>query len=157
MTKKRQPYKKLKPTQFQTRWGVDIHELAKSEGVTSAAINMRVMNYGSPFQRAPAPDMYETTWGMTRLEIAQMLNITLVNVSTRIRNHGTPFIITVNRYPKKQFTDDERVRQNTYKGWLHPLHPNYLEWQAECQAKREAIQWLTIERSKRGKSNEKSK
>jgi hypothetical protein len=50
-------------TRFKEQWGITAYDLSRVEGVTPDAIHMRVMLYGTPFQRRKKETMWETKYG----------------------------------------------------------------------------------------------
>lgn len=77
-----------KITLFEHKWGLDAPTFAKLEGISASALHMRVMNYGTPFQRRAKPSKWEIKYGKTIREIALELNIHPVTVGQRERLHG---------------------------------------------------------------------
>lgn len=139
--RKRGPYRRLKPTQFELKWGVDCETLAREENVTTTCLHMRVYLYGTPYQRAPKPHPLEAKFGMTPYQIAQLLNINLSCVQMRFKKWGTPFIITSPKRPAAPL-NPAKIRPNVYKGWLHPRHPDYAAWVEKCEKLQENIRYV---------------
>lgn len=140
--KKPYPYIPKAPrpnTSFFKKWGLLAHDLAKEEGVTTDAIHMRVLNYGTPFQRKKLPTMCEVMTGKTSIQIAHELNITPISVYERLRKVGDAYYETehaaaaANRgkqTAEHHWTETNQggLRQGCKFGWLSPRHPDYYTW-----------------------------
>lgn len=142
MADKPYPYipKKIRTnTKFYQKWGILAHDLAKEEGVTPDAIHMRVLNYGTPFQRKKAPTMCEAMTGKTAIQVAHELNITPVSVYERLKNygdayyeseHGVGVALRGTTRAEKHWSETYQAGKNSgcKTGWLHPRHPEYNTW-----------------------------
>ena len=80
MTKKR--------VNFKERWGIPCNDLAEMEGVTPEAIRMRVLNFGTPFQRRGKPTKFEAKYGKTLGQLALDLGIHPITVARREYLYG---------------------------------------------------------------------
>jgi|TARA_B100001093_G_C26751011_1_gene981115 hypothetical protein len=88
-----------KVTQFEYKWGISATELARLEGVEGASIHMRVMNYGTPFQRRAKLSKWEVKYGLTIGQIAEEIGIHPITVAHREVMYGSPY-----HTPAKTFT-----------------------------------------------------
>ena len=68
-----------KITNFQSKWGIHVKEVANSEGTSPAAIHMRVMNFGTPWQRRARPTASEIITGLTRAKVTYKRRCTRSN------------------------------------------------------------------------------
>ena len=142
MANKPYPYvpKKIRTnTKFSEKWGILAHDLAKEEGVTTDAIHMRVLNYGTPFQRKKLPTMCEVMTGKTSIQIAHELNVTPISVYERLRKvgdayytseHGAGAALRGRQIAEHHWTKTNQggFKQGCKFGWLSPRHPDYLTW-----------------------------
>jgi len=78
-------------TDFIDQWGISAHDLALVENTTTTAIHMRVMRFGTPFQRRAKLSPWEKKYGKTIGEIALELQLHPVTVDMRARIYGTPY------------------------------------------------------------------
>lgn len=137
------PYTPKNPrtkTGFAEKWGITAKELALEEGLTNAAaIHMRVMHYGTPFQRKKAPTICEVMTGRTAIDLALELNITPVSVILRLKTHGNPYYeadwapANASRGTTRgelhwSKTKHAGLHQGSKHGWLSPRHPEYHTW-----------------------------
>lgn len=136
------PYtpKKLRTeTTFSKKWGITAADLAAEEGTSSAAIHMRVMHYGTPFQRKKLPTLCEVMTGKTAIQIAHELNVTPVTIYERLKNFGDAYFtpdwptaaaIRGTTRAEKHWSETHQagVYKGATQGWLHPRHPDYHTW-----------------------------
>ena len=122
-------------TDFEQRWGIAAHELAKSEGVSTATIHMRVMRFGTPYQRRAEPTLCEILHNRTAFDLAQELNVTMVTIKERIMKWGDAYYIPESHKSTCRrgwvLKPDARHRNpgaRTRNYWLHPDHPEYDTW-----------------------------
>lgn len=129
-----QTRQRKKPTKFQLKWGYDVHWFAKKEGVTPAAIQMRVMNWGNPFCRKPNPTMTEISFRKTVAELAEELELHPQTVLGRIVKTGNPYDSKTGYvgWSRGQNLGGIDWRQSTQWGkqrsWLMPEHPLHDAW-----------------------------
>lgn len=142
MSKKPYPYIPTAPrsnTRFERKWGISAIDLAKEEGVSPSAIQMRVMNYGNPFQRKKHPTLCEVMTGKTVIEIAKELNISPITVYERLKNygdayyeseHGAGAAIRGTQRAEKHWTETKHAgtKPGCKHGWLSPRHADYRTW-----------------------------
>lgn len=76
---------------FLSKWGIAAHDLADVENTTTTAIHMRVMRFGTPFQRRAKISPWEKKYGKTLGEIALELDLHPVTVDMRERVYGTAY------------------------------------------------------------------
>lgn len=93
-------------TQFELKWGIDAITLAKLEGVTPDSIHMRVMRFGTPFQRRTKLTKFEEKYGRTIGELADLLGLHPITLDQYERKYGTI-------YPKNI---QEKYQHNKGKG-----------------------------------------
>lgn len=121
-------YKKrrLKPTKFIRLWGIDPQDMAKQEQLTTDALHMRVMLFGTPYQRKAKPNNMEMITGRTAHELCERMNLNRKTIFSRFAQFTDPF-----RIPRSYTVRDDLDYQpgicdhHKYKFWLHPMHPNY--------------------------------
>ena len=73
---------------FKADWGISCKDLAHIEGVTCEAIRMRVLNYGTPFQRRAKPTKFEKKYGKTLYVLAFELDLHPQTVARREHLYG---------------------------------------------------------------------
>lgn len=78
-------------TEFLETWGISAHDLAAVEGTTTDAIHMRVMRFGTPFQRRSKVSHWEKRYSKTLGEIALELGVHPLTVQIREQTFGTPY------------------------------------------------------------------
>tara|TARA_R110002126_G_scaffold274960_2_gene420247 strand:- start:114 stop:512 length:399 start_codon:yes stop_codon:yes gene_type:complete len=111
-------------TAFEQRWGIHATDFATQENTTPDAIHMRVMRFGTPFQRKSKPTVCEIRHGKTVARIAGELDMHPVSIQERLRIHG-------DAYYKSNYSHSRGCRgDHRYKDveWLHPKHPDYATW-----------------------------
>ena len=118
------------PDSFISKWGIHAVELAKQEGVHTATIHMRVLNYGSPFQRKKNPTLCEELHHKTDYELALELDLHPQSVRRRVNTYGDAYRENDRHtHPLRgqviSATDDWRTYVKRTKFWLHPSHENY--------------------------------
>jgi len=142
MTKRNYPYNPknpLKVTPFSQKWGILAHDFAIEEDTTTAAIHMRVMKFGTPFQRKRAPTICEVMTGKTTIELALELNVTPCTISKRLQEHGDAYYVsdmavaqanigTTRAEQHWSKTRQAGIVKGTKEGWLSPRHPEYKTW-----------------------------
>lgn len=117
---------------FTGQWGISRALLAQQEGVSQAAIDMRVMNYGTPFQRKSGPNRFERGTGRTSYEVAQVLNISARAVEFRFLDNGDVFHTLTGRQRHSEYQCDPPASgRNGTRFWLHPDHPDYTETRSQ--------------------------
>jgi hypothetical protein len=136
------PYKPANPlnkTPFSEKWGILAKDLAFEEGTTTAAIHMRVMHFGTPFQRKKSPTICEVMTGRTAIDLAHEMNVTPITIAQRIKDYGDPYYesdIATAKYTRGTTraevhwskTKQGGVAIGTKQGWLSPRHPEYSTW-----------------------------
>jgi hypothetical protein len=133
------PKNPLKQTPFSEKWGILSKDLAFEEGTTTAAIHMRVRNFGNPFQRKKSPTICEVMTGRTAIDLAHELNVTPCTISQRIKDYGNPYYDSglpqglYNRGVTRADVHWSKTKQGgvaigTKQGWLSPRHPEYHTW-----------------------------
>ena len=126
-------YTKLKPTSFESKWGVTSQELAKSEGITTDALHMRVRNYGTPYQRAAKPDKFERRYGKTQYEIAVERGLSFTTIMFYENEKGGAYWAEDNpnfQNRKRNLYCRGRNTRRRNQFWLHPDHPRYADARA---------------------------
>lgn len=78
-------------SEFLDRWGIAAHDLAAVENTSTSAIHMRVMNFGTPFQRRSKLTPWEKKYGMPIGAIADELGVHPMTVMNREKIYGTPY------------------------------------------------------------------
>ena len=142
MSKKTYPYtpkNPLKHTAFSEKWGILAKDLAAEEGVTTDAIQMRVMRFGTPFQRKKIPTICEVMTGKTVIQIAHELGVTPITISQRIKNYGDAYYEPNHNIgistrgstrAERHWTETRQagIMPGCRTGWLSPRHPDYQTW-----------------------------
>jgi hypothetical protein len=109
-------------TKFAEKYGMTTHELAHQEGTTSTAINMRVHNWGTPWQRRAKPTRFEAAYGMTRSELCAWLGKCLSIVYLWDKEGTTQKRIQEHL---KHNPDPPGPVEQPRQFWLHENHPDY--------------------------------
>ena len=131
------PKNPLSKTPFSEKWGILAKDLAFEEGTTSAAIHMRVMHFGTPFQRKKSPTICEVMTGRTAIDLAHQLNVTPCTIAQRLKDYGDPYYVShmaqANMGTTRASLHWSKTKQGgvaigTKEGWLHPRHPEYSTW-----------------------------
>jgi hypothetical protein len=121
-------------TPFQQKWGITANELAEQDGVTPSAIHMRVLHWGTPWQRKAKPTQFERKYSKTILELAEELNLHPMSVQLREIKHGNVYWESDRPSPLrgKNMGGRHWKEWKNYKElpWLHPNHPDYVAWRA---------------------------
>ena len=133
MPKKTGYIQKQKPNKsktFENKWGEPAYKIAIREDVAVATIHMRVLNYGSPYQRTSKPSISEVLCGKTLYQLGEELNLHPITVQQRIRKHNNPYISE--RGIEKDFSTHNFSKKKGRKDiWLMPEHPCHAEWVAD--------------------------
>jgi hypothetical protein len=140
MTQPQYPFHATKPhanTPFRQKWGVSSYELAAEEGVTLALLHMRVMKFGTPYQRRAKPTKYEKIYSRTCFEICEEQDQHQCTIGSK-HNRGNAFepygknhsgnVITNHRSVKHWRDVAQQETAGTQSPWLHPRHPDYHAW-----------------------------
>jgi hypothetical protein len=128
---------KNKSTEFESKWGMHACDLAAEETVTVDCIHMRVMNFGSPFQRRKKPTRCESLTGRTVEEWARALDMHPVSIDLRIAAHNDPTYVNSTygantiHHRRAAVHWTEQKKPLGQRRWLHPRHPNYDSWMAK--------------------------
>ena len=118
---------KSRPDSFYNRYGITSEELAKQEGVSTTALNMRHMKFGTVWQRKAKPTELERLFHKTNVELAHELGVHPVTIMARFNRYGDPYHV---RYHMVKNNAGEPVRcsgkdcenKNCHDGKLeHPL------------------------------------
>ena len=138
--------KRIDRNPFKEVWGVTRFEIAAIEGVTPDNISMRLLNFGTPWQRRAKPTRFELLHSRTRYEIAEELNVHPGTVECHMHNSKNAYIIPERRdgtgpgywnLGKGRFGDShwrDMIQSRRYTGWcpgwtwLMPQHPDYEAW-----------------------------
>ncbi len=78
---------------FYSKYGITSEDLAIQEGVSSTALNMRHMNYGSVWQRKAKPTEIERVYNKTIVELAHELGCHPVTIIARHKRYGDVYRI----------------------------------------------------------------
>jgi hypothetical protein len=153
------PYKPKNPrpnTKFEQKWGISAIDLAQEEGVTSDAIQMRVMRFGTPFQRKKLPTLCEVMTGKTVIQIAHETGVTPITISQRLKKYGDAYyepdhsvgIATRGTTrAENHWTKTKHAGRNPgcKTGWLSPRHPEFYSWryyyvQTHCPTAKDTLE-----------------
>ncbi len=123
-----------KITRFELKYGVHVKEFAESEGTTPAAIHMRVMKFGTPYQRRARPTVCEILTGYSKRFLAQHIDLHYNYIAQKLlTREGQQDVMrmfaTVNAVPEE--VDGKMILiENTYDkwSWLMPEHEDYDTW-----------------------------
>jgi len=116
-------------TGFKDKWGIHATDLAKQENVSTESIHMRVMNYGTPFQRRKNPTMCERVHNKTEVELAIELGMHPQSIRVKVRKYGDAYHPGEKTGPNKgvvfgnDWKDTNKAKNNRF--WLMPEHENY--------------------------------
>ena len=118
------------PDSFYSKWGIHAVDLAKQEGVHTATIHMRVLNYGSPFQRKKNPTLCEQLHHKTDYELGLELDLHPQSIRRRVKTYKNayrenPYYDHPLRGQVISAKDNWRKNVKKTKFWLHPSHENY--------------------------------
>ena len=118
-----------KETEFKERWGITAHDLGRVEGTTPDAIHMRVMNYGTPFQRRKNPTPYEQKYGKTSGQLALERGVHPVTLCLRERLYGS-LDLPPDKRSREDLRDDSWSREPK---WRRSLESTFftLDWALE--------------------------
>jgi ferredoxin len=131
---------------FYTKYGITSEDLAIQEGVSSTALNMRHMKFGSVWQRKAKPTELEKLFHKTQVELAHELGVHPVTIMARFKRYGTPYHV---RHHMIKNNAGENVRcsgkcgfKNCYDGILeHPMRDRTMSYKKilfpECSDLRE--------------------
>lgn len=87
---------------FYSKYGITSEDLAIEEGVSSTALNMRHMKFGTVWQRKAKPTEIERLFHKTDVELAHELGVHPVTIQRRMNKYRDPYHIRYHIY-----TDDE--------------------------------------------------
>jgi hypothetical protein len=149
------PKNPKKETKFSKKWGITAIELAAEEGVTPDAIQMRVMKFGTPFQRKKLPTVCEVLTGKTTIELGHEIGVTPISITKRLQEYGDPYYTAPIAGPsatrgthraEKHWSETKLagVKPGAKYGWLSPRHPEYHTWrykyiQQHCPTAKDTI------------------
>jgi len=94
----------LKRDGFYSKYGITSEELAKQEGVSSTALNMRHMKFGTVWQRKAKPTELERLFHKTNVELAHEMGVHPVTIRARMKRYGTPYHTSKYEHPLKNKT-----------------------------------------------------
>lgn len=120
---------RFKTTPFLQKWGERAEDIAQRENVSEATIHMRVMNFGTPYQRRAKPTKWERKYWKTAKELCYEFNLHLQTLEQRETRHGTV-------YPKKIIKRNRIYKVPCMKPvenqrpWLMKEHPDYIAWRS---------------------------
>lgn len=126
-------YQKHTPTKFYKKWGITAEDLANQEGVTVDAIHMRIMHYGTPWQRRGKPSIYEIVYGKTCEELCRLANLSPQTIRSRMKK-GASFEELMAPTTRKLKSKELKSIPNS-QAWLHPNHSEYATWREKWQEK----------------------
>lgn len=115
-------------TEFEKQWGIHVDELALAEDVTHDAIRMRVMKWGTPFQRRAKPSKYEKKYGKTQAQLAVELGIHPITVASREYTHGNVYYesnMTRSRWNYQKVTNAQETHWLDSDSWKFSLKSTF--------------------------------
>ena len=129
---------------FKKTWGCSVKDIAEHDGVTHAAVRMRLNLFGTPFQRRPEPNNFEAKYGRTISELAMELDMHPNSVRIREQAHGNVYHAAKSQkrigvHPKKKIQWQDK-RYELF--WLHHEHPDYETARNVGNEYRENATWL---------------
>ena len=101
-------------TTFKERWGITAYDLARVEGTTPDAINMRVMRFGTPFQRRSKITPWEEKFGKTLGELAMERGVHPLTVTNRYKMYGSLDLLP-GRTAREDLRDNSWMTEKKYK------------------------------------------
>lgn len=136
-----------KVTQFEAKYGCHVKDFARAEGTTPAAIHMRVMNFGTPYQRRARPTVCEILTGYSKRFIASHIDLHYNSIAQKILTRQGQ-IDVMNRLQEAKglyspvYTDNILLdmtslstdkwtsidQQEDKWSWLMLEHEDYLTW-----------------------------
>ena len=118
-------YQRKAQTNFNRLWGIDARELCIQENTTPAAMHMRVYLYGTPYQRAKAPNIFEERTGRSCHELCERTGLNSGTLFSRFYQNGNPFyVLKRTGWGDTEYRAPISVIKRT-GFWLHPNHPDY--------------------------------
>ncbi len=123
-----------KITRFELKYGVHVKDIAESEGTTPAAIHMRVMKFGTPYQRRARPTVCEILTGYSKRFLAQHIDLHYNSIAQKIltRQGQIDVMRMFATSTKTPVLIDGRMfaLENTYDrwSWLMEEHEDYDTW-----------------------------
>ena len=123
-----------KVTQFEAKYGCHVKDFARAEGTTPAAIHMRVMNFGTPYQRRGRPTVCEILTGYSKRFLAEHIDYHYNSIAQKLcTREGQQNVMRMfahaNAVPVeidgKMFTLEDIVDRWS---WLMEEHEDYLTW-----------------------------
>tara|TARA_R110001606_G_scaffold164948_1_gene309312 strand:+ start:71 stop:556 length:486 start_codon:yes stop_codon:yes gene_type:complete len=122
-------------TPFHQKWGINATQLAEQEKISTEALHMRVLNWGTPWRRKKVPTAFEVMYNKTRVELAKENNCTPQTISQRVEAHGSAYYTradgkfqhnTGKRYVDQRWEDTRGYSKPN--SWIHPKHPQFKTW-----------------------------
>ncbi len=101
-------------TKFKERWGITAYDLARVEDTTPDAINMRVMRFGTPFQRRSKLTPWEEKFGKTLGELAVERGVHPLTVTNRYKMYGSLDLLPGSK-PREDLRDTSWISEKKYK------------------------------------------
>ena len=138
-----------RPNSFISKWGIHAVELAKQENVHPATIHMRVLNYGSPFQRASKPSPCELIHQKTIYEVSLERNLHPQTIRRLLKTYGDAYHVNYHMVPGPHGVDIRCDGTCNWKKCIHGLitHGNAglilsdHDWKSEHRTKNKPF-WL---------------
>ena len=98
---------------FEAKWGISCNAIAEMEGVSPEAIRMRVIKWGTPWQRRGKQTKFEKKYGRTLIQLAHDLGIHPITVARREYLYGDVYYVakgkkggTIGGYNKGKILND---------------------------------------------------
>ena len=109
-----------KVTPFELKYGMHVKEFAKNEGTTPAAIQMRVMRFGTAYQRRGRPTVTEILTGYSKKYLATKIDLNCNHIAYKLHTRDGTFDVMESLEGIPDTGD--------FGGWLMIEHPDYHTW-----------------------------
>ena len=141
-----------KITQFEAKYGCHVKDFARAEGTTPAAIHMRTMNFGTPYQRRARPTVCEILTGYSKRYIASHIDYHYNSIAQKMQTRQGQQDILEQLFKSVSFNQTHyeveilenmgdmsahdrakyiRFNKVDQWSWLMPEHPDYDTWRYE--------------------------
>lgn len=127
--KKRGPKGPRTDTDFRRKWGILAEDLARVEDVSVDAIHMRVLNFGTPFQRRSKPSKYESKYGKTLPMLAEELGVHPTTLTMREQKYSNVYDDSVNlrvgQYRRGRLFQEQGLTWQQLGKYKHAAKPTW--------------------------------
>ncbi len=109
-------------TGFEHRWGINARVLADIEGVTTDAIHMRVLNWGTPFKRRAKITIWEEIYGKTLGQMALEEGLHPVTLANKHYKLGNVYAQTDQRFAKGKHSKSDWTKNPRFQKMIKPTY-----------------------------------